>query len=168
VWLSYDQPGVCVGLCEQAIERRRARCEDARSNRLVELQMTVLLQRRDERREKRPETLATDPVRCFPQGQQCLPDRVVVYAVPGRPRRGCVDVGARDVQHTNGVLPRPPRHGDEFVEDPSLFLAGACPVSRAHGPHELAARVATDRIHRCLQSSGPLGSRSREATTSAR
>jgi hypothetical protein len=52
----------CVGLSEKAIDRRRGHGEDARSNRLVELQMTVLLQRRDEHREKRPEALATDPV----------------------------------------------------------------------------------------------------------
>jgi hypothetical protein len=76
-------------------------------------------------------------------------------------------VGARHAQQANGVLPMPSGHGDELVKDPPLLVAAAGSVSLAYGTHQLAARGATDLIHRCLLSEVRCRNRSREATTTA-
>lgn len=136
-----EQAPACrgAGLGKQAIDRRRTGAEDTRAHALLEPKMAMPFERVDERRQQRAKALGADTVRRLPQDQQCLPDRVALYARPRWASGGTIRT--RDVQGANGVLGVPPRHRDELVEDPPLLFPTACSLSIAyHSPARAAAR----------------------------
>ena len=104
----------------------------------VERQMPVPLHRRHQRRDERLQSLAADPVRCFPQNDQCLAHCVVVNAPFGsrlravRPRRR--------TQHPRGMRAMVARHRGELAQDAPLLRSACLSIARRQRLQQLVSR----------------------------
>ena len=153
-------------LAKRPVDRRRAHGERRGADLRTESQAPVPFHRLDQYRPQRLQAFATDAVRCLPQNDDRLTDRLVVDPPTGLRLRAARASGA----------PQPPHRGlsvkagnrNEFVENACLLGApGNCvpscqsvnqlvPCRHAHFPHSNAPRAIV------------LGNISHEATTPAK
>ena len=151
---------------KRPVDRRRAHGEYRGADLRTESQMAVPFHRLDQRRYQRLQAFATDSVRCLPQNDYCLTDRLVVDPPTGLPLRAAC--GGVAPQQPHRVLSVKAGDRNEFVENACLLGApGNCvpscqsvnqfvPCRHAYLPHSNAPRAIV------------LGSISHEATPSAK
>src|SRR3954454_18563358 len=120
------------------------------------------LHRLHENRRQRLQALAADPVRCLPEHDQRLVDRLVIKA-PLRP--WCrAPVGLPAAEHAHGVLAMRTGYRDELVQDAPLLGPPAVAVSLDDRRHEFIPRRHAHPPHRDLPDPIRVGSMSDEAT----
>ena len=96
-------------------------CADAQelsTDYVVELEVAMTLERRDEEGEEWPEALPADSIRCFPEHDQGLAHGLVVQA---HSRHGAWLLDhSLTPKHPNGVLSMTPGQPDKLIEDTCL------------------------------------------------
>src|SRR4029077_19586345 len=104
---------------------------------------------------------AANPIRCFPEYDQCLAHSLIIYASRG-PWVGPL-TGSPRTQQTHRGLAMQATHRNEFIQDTPPFLPVARGITCYQRTDQLISCCHTDPPH--LRSPSPLlGSNLREAT----
>jgi len=133
---------------QSPVHRRRAHRQKPRADLGRKLEMPMALHGLDENRRQRFQALAADPVRCLPEHDQRLANRLVIDA-PLRPRRRA-QRRPRTTKHTHGVFAMKAGDRDELVQNAPLLAPPALPVALNGRSHQFITRHHAHPPHRCL------------------
>ena len=121
---------------QQPVQGGRASGQQPLSHLRVQVQMAVSFHGLHQVRQRRFQTFPAVAVRCLPDQDHRLPDRLVVDAPPPDYSDFLAGVFALG-QQPDAVLAMVTRHGDELIEDSALVLSGRYPVAILYGCQQL-------------------------------